>query len=570
MRRSKRQRQRTEVVWPAARLVSPTARPLPGFDCASPPTPRASCAVCPSRSPRARTPRRRRPARQQPARRLARRQAAARRQRRQRHRHRRRPRRPARPLREIAVGDKPEGVTWVGNGPLAAVTVYRDDQRRLPRRRRGQGRRRRSTVADEPYGIVATKDGKRAWVTPRYPGMVSEIDLDDAQGASARSRPAQCVRGIALCPDEKTALRHRVLHRRSCTPSTCESGKVVDTWKGHATDNLCRHVVAPPEAAQGVPVAHPLAVDVDRRPRLDLPAAVDLRPGAGRRRREAARVDRHGHLQRRLRQCQPVGGGPVARRQALVHDLRRHRRHERLARSIDDDYKEIEPHRPAAPARQEPAGRPRQPRRQGGLRLQHARLRRHRPRRRRCARRWRRSRCASRRKSPEWVRGKVLFNHGQAADDAAPVDRLLVVPPGRPHDGRVWQNPEGLRKTPPLFGLAHTHPLHWSADRDEVQDFEYTIRGQLMRGPRPRAAGRCKPQGRLRPDRAGREDWPAGRRTSTPWRSTRNSFDVHAVAAHPGAGQAVAGGRARQGAVLRARRSAARPATAGRTTPTAR
>src|SRR5688572_130852 len=30
-------------------------------------------------------------------------------------------------VREIAVGDKPEGVTWIGNGPLAAVTVYHDD-----------------------------------------------------------------------------------------------------------------------------------------------------------------------------------------------------------------------------------------------------------------------------------------------------------------------------------------------------------------------------------------------------------------------------------------------------------
>src|SRR5215510_13108369 len=30
-------------------------------------------------------------------------------------------------LHEIAVGDKPEGVTWIGKGPLAAVTVYRED-----------------------------------------------------------------------------------------------------------------------------------------------------------------------------------------------------------------------------------------------------------------------------------------------------------------------------------------------------------------------------------------------------------------------------------------------------------
>src|SRR5262249_8172122 len=49
-------------------------------------------------------------------------------------------------------------------------------------------------------------------------------------------------------------------------------------------------------------------------------------------------------------------------------------------------------------------------------------------------------------------------------------------------DGRVWKNPEGMRRTPPLFGLAHTHPLHYSADRDEVQDFEYTIKSKLMRG----------------------------------------------------------------------------------------
>jgi cytochrome c peroxidase len=30
--------------------------------------------------------------------------------------------------------------------------------------------------------------------------------------------------------------------------------------------------------------------------------------------------------------------------------------------------------------------------------------------------------------------------------------------------------------------MAWTHPVHWSADRDEVQDFEHTIRGPLMQG----------------------------------------------------------------------------------------
>jgi cytochrome c peroxidase len=49
-------------------------------------------------------------------------------------------------------------------------------------------------------------------------------------------------------------------------------------------------------------------------------------------------------------------------------------------------------------------------------------------------------------------------------------------------DGRTWHNPEGLRNTQSLAGMAWTHPIHWSADRDEVQDFEHTIRGQLMQG----------------------------------------------------------------------------------------
>ena len=54
-------------------------------------------------------------------------------------------------------------------------------------------------------------------------------------------------------------------------------------------------------------------------------------------------------------------------------------------------------------------------------------------------------------------------------------------PDGQP-DGRTWHNPEGLRNTQSFAGLRWTHPVHWSADRDEVQDFEHTIRGPLMGG----------------------------------------------------------------------------------------
>jgi hypothetical protein len=85
-------------------------------------------------------------------------------------------------------------------------------------------------------------------------------------------------------------------------------------------------------------------------------------------------------------------------------------------------------------------------------------------------------------KTPEWVRGKILFGMALPPMTNPRWVSCASCHPDGLSDGRVWQNPEGLRKTPHMFGMAHTHPLHWSADRDEVQDFEYTIRSKLMRG----------------------------------------------------------------------------------------
>ncbi len=85
-------------------------------------------------------------------------------------------------------------------------------------------------------------------------------------------------------------------------------------------------------------------------------------------------------------------------------------------------------------------------------------------------------------KTPEWVRGKILFNTAKPPMSQRRWVACASCHPDGHHDARVWQNPEGLRKTTALYGLAHTHPIHWSADRDEVQDFEYTIRSPLMRG----------------------------------------------------------------------------------------
>src|SRR5690242_12740898 len=85
-------------------------------------------------------------------------------------------------VHEIKVGDKPEGVTWIGNGPLAAVTVYREDAVVFIDAAAGQVIKKLAVTA-EPYGIVANKDGSRAWVTHEYPGLVSELDLKTQQVA---------------------------------------------------------------------------------------------------------------------------------------------------------------------------------------------------------------------------------------------------------------------------------------------------------------------------------------------------------------------------------------------------
>ena len=79
--------------------------------------------------------------------------------------------------------------------------------------------------------------------------------------------------------------------------------------------------------------------------------------------------------------------------------------------------------------------------------------------------------------SPQLQRGKLLFISSRST--AISRDRWMSCESCHfdgEHDGRTWLFPDGPRNTTTLRGLAHTHPLHWSADRDEVHDFEFTIR----------------------------------------------------------------------------------------------
>ena len=78
---------------------------------------------------------------------------------------------------------------------------------------------------------------------------------------------------------------------------------------------------------------------------------------------------------------------------------------------------------------------------------------------------------------PQLRQGKLLFISSRST--AISRDRWMSCESCHfdgEHDGRTWLFPDGPRNTTNLRGLADTRPLHWSADRDEVQDFEFTIR----------------------------------------------------------------------------------------------
>lgn len=380
-------------------------------------------------------------------------------------------------LREIKVGDKPEGVAWLGNGPLAAVTVYREDRVVFLDADSGAVVSKLD-VADEPYGIVTNKDGSRAWVTHEYPGTVSEIDL--ASRKVVRALPAGAhVRGLALSPDEKR-LYVTEFYSGVLLAIDLAAGKVVDRWKGHTTDNLCRNVVVHPRRPKAYLSHIRSKIDVidgsgSIFPQLSI---CDLVPPNDARRRTSFGMDTYNGVYVVTNPWEAAlspDGTRIYTIYAGTNDMN-------LSAVVDDDYQEIERIGRAVRLGTNPRAIRVSPdgatvyvynaldfaisfhQAETMKTLATVKV------------------CAPP-KTPEWVRGKVLFNQALPPMTRPRWIACASCHPDGHHDGRVWQNPEGLRKTTAFFGMAHTHPLHWSADRDEAQDFEYTIRGRLMQGP---------------------------------------------------------------------------------------
>jgi YVTN family beta-propeller protein len=379
-------------------------------------------------------------------------------------------------LREIKVGRRPEGVTWIGKGPLAAVTCYFDNQVMIVDTEAGKVVET-FAVDPEPYGIVADKEGKRAWVTHEYPALVSEIDL--AARKVVRKLPAGAfLRGIALSPDEKRLYVTEFYSARLLAIDLA-SGKVVDSWKGHSTDNLCRHVLLHPRRPKAY-LSHirSMIKVIDGGGSIFPHVTVcDLKPGSGSNRTSSFAMDTYNGVYvvtNAWEADMTPDGKYLYTIYAGTNDMN-------ISRVIDDDYREIEPVGRAVRVGSNPRAVRVSPdgskvyvynaldfavdvRRAESLsRLATIKV------------------CAPP-KSPEWVRGKVLFNTANYPMSSRRWVACSSCHPDGHSDGRAWHNPEGLRRTTALFGAAHTHPLHWSGDRDEAQDFEYTIRSPLMRG----------------------------------------------------------------------------------------
>jgi YVTN family beta-propeller protein len=381
-------------------------------------------------------------------------------------------------VREIRVGEKPESVTWLGAGPNAAVTVYREN--RVVIVDTAQGKVLHSLrVEAEPYGIVSDKDGSRAWITNEYPGLVTEID-PTVPKILRTIKVGPFVRGIALSPDEER-LYVTQFYTTILQVVDLKKGEAVDLWKGQPSENLCRHVTIHPRRPKAYLSHIRSRVEVADGSGSIFPrvSVCDLVPPTekNRQRRISIAMDTYNGVYVVTNPWESAispDGKRLYTIYAGTNDMN-------VSTVLDDDYKEIE-------------------RFGGPVRLgQNPRAIRITPDGKKAVvynaldfavsvhQADNMSKLAtipvcSPPKTPEWVRGKILFNTALPPLTSRRWIACFSCHPDGHHDGKVWQNPEGLRKTPAMFGLAHTHPLHWSADRDEVQDFEYTIRGRLMQG----------------------------------------------------------------------------------------
>ena len=380
---------------------------------------------------------------------------------------------------EVKVGNKPEGVSFLGDSHKLAVAVYHDDRVVFIDGDTGQPAGE-VDVFDEPYGVVSSPSGDRVFVTLSYPGQV--VEIDSAKLAVVRTVEGGAFnRGVAISGDRLWVSEY---YTSNVLAIDLPSAKVVDRWNGLSSDNLSRQIALHPsrpkaylphirsatEHAHGAGSIFPYISVIDTA--IVKPAVMD--PTARRRKRLPMDSFIGTHV---TANPWEVAISPDGRRLFCVfsgtNDLY-------AIDVIDDDYRELK-HRATLSLGANPRAVRVSPdgktffvynaldfnvvaydvaslKKLGTLAVTDNPL------------------------SDELLLGKKLFYTALRPMVGRRWISCSSCHPDGETDSRTWQNPEGLRDTPPLAALAWTHPLHWSADRDEVQDFEHTIRGQLMQG----------------------------------------------------------------------------------------
>ncbi len=377
---------------------------------------------------------------------------------------------------EIKVGKKPEGVTWDATGKIVLATVYGHDSLAVIDAENGKLLQKIS-VADEPYGVVLSPGGKRFYVTHDYLGLITEWDAASYKLLRTFT-VAPFLRGLAIDAKGESLFATGFFNGRLYRVDVA-SGNVVDTWKGHTTDNLCRSVTLNPNKERAfLPHVRSRIEVIDGSGSIFPQVTVySFEKGAEGSRRNSIAMDSFNAVQV---VTNPWEGAfsPDGKNYFVIYSAT----DDMNACSVrNDDNKEIE-------GRGYPIQVGRNPRAVrvspdghtvwvyaamdfsvNGFDAQSMRPVGKIP-------------VCQEKPDEKWVLGKYLFGSARQPMTGPRWVSCFSCHPDGHTDGRVWHNPEGLRKTPAMFGLAHTHPLHWSADRDEVQDFEYTIRGRLMKG----------------------------------------------------------------------------------------
>jgi len=375
---------------------------------------------------------------------------------------------------EIKVGKKPEGVTFVGDSPLLACTVYAEDKIVLIDTDTKQVVAE-IEVFDEPYGIVSTPDGQRLYATLEYPGQVVEIDVSSR--AVRRTLDAgRFPRGIALAPQEGRLYVAEYL-TGSVRALDIKSGAEVDFWPGTPSDNLARQIAVHPTRPKAYVPHIRSRTNVNQGEGSIVPfvTVIDTAAGEGRR-RNTIPMDSFASTYVVANPWEvdiSPDGKTLCAVFAGTDDMY-------VCNVIDDDYREIEirkilrlGHNPRA-VRFTPDSKTFYVYNTLDFNVQAFDT----------------ATLASKGKievcscslSEEVREGKILFYSALQPMVGRRWISCSSCHPDGDADGRTWQNPEGLRNTTALFGMAWTHPIHWSADRDEVQDFEHTVRSQLMQG----------------------------------------------------------------------------------------